>query len=596
MKINLHQVPFSRFGACMALHYVPTFWNLPGLLLRNVRSTGGIRESFHVQLERDGVLLPATATADPARLYLVADDGSAKASFTFATANRILFEVKGADLAFLSLADQRQICFHASPDRFLVNAPISSARYQFCRINGSLKTRFHHEVRTQDKRKPENKFSGSWAEIRFTSGSSGTVDDYDTVAPSAPAMHHTFAQAYKASAAAWKEWLEKVPFLASKWKNAAALATYVNYSAGVLPGGSTVIRRPTLLMSKNWMTRCWSWDHCFNALALAPRQPDLAWDQWMTLFDHQNPEGALPDCIGVNIAEWGFVKPPIHGWTLARMAELNPAILTPERCKQAYSALKRWTQWWLETRDLDGDGLPEYQHGNDSGWDNSTIFDEGLPVVSPDLIGYLVVQCETLAMLARRLGESINANCHENDARALLHRLTKQLWDGAQFRARRAGGSFVMGGDSLQPFLTLLVGKRLPAHIREKLARDVERFLTCAGPATECPRSPDYVADGYWRGPVWGSSTVLLVEGLMRSGYPEIARRMARAYCENAAQQMCFAENYSADDGAPLRDKAYTWGSSAYLHLASAVLCDDPHGAKSSEHSQADNTMLATTA
>ena len=36
-----------------------------------------------------------------------------------------------------------------------------------------------------------------------------------------------------------------------------------------------------MYMSKNWMTNIWSWDNCFNAMALVRHQPELAWDQFM---------------------------------------------------------------------------------------------------------------------------------------------------------------------------------------------------------------------------------------------------------------------------------------------------------------------------
>ena len=48
---------------------------------------------------------------------------------------------------------------------------------------------------------------------------------------------------------------------------AAELAAYVLWSATVRPAG--FLTDPAVLMSKHWMDKVWSWDHCFNALALA---------------------------------------------------------------------------------------------------------------------------------------------------------------------------------------------------------------------------------------------------------------------------------------------------------------------------------------
>lgn len=53
------------------------------------------------------------------------------------------------------------------------------------------------------------------------------------------------------------------------------------------------------------MNRIWSWDHCFNALALAPGHPDLAWDSFLSLFDHQDASGKLPDYASEG-EEWGW--------------------------------------------------------------------------------------------------------------------------------------------------------------------------------------------------------------------------------------------------------------------------------------------------
>ena len=59
----------------------------------------------------------------------------------------------------------------------------------------------------------------------------------------------------------------------------------------------------------------------------------------------------------------------------------------------------------------------------------------------------------------------------------------------------------------------------------------------------------------------------MIVDGLARSGYVDQAKEVARRYCD-MCEKSGFAENYDALTGAALRDKAYTWGSSAFLILA----------------------------
>ena len=46
-------------------------------------------------------------------------------------------------------------------------------------------------------------------------------------------------------------------------------------------------------------------------------------------------------------------------------------------------------KYWLNHRLDEETGLPYYLHGNDSGWDNSSLFDEGVPLIAPDLAAFL---------------------------------------------------------------------------------------------------------------------------------------------------------------------------------------------------------------
>ncbi len=71
----------------------------------------------------------------------------------------------------------------------------------------------------------------------------------------------------------------------------------------------------------------------------------------------------------------------------------------------AYSTLTRMTEFWLKYR-MSTYGLPFYVHGNDSGWDNSTLFNEGIPVITPDLSAYLINQIDFLSEIAFSLGHT----------------------------------------------------------------------------------------------------------------------------------------------------------------------------------------------
>ncbi|MEV7971145.1 trehalase family glycosidase [Sphaerisporangium sp. NPDC088356] len=342
----------------------------------------------------------------------------------------------------------------------------------------------------------------------------------------------------------------------------AELAAYVLWSATVRPAG--FVTRPAVLMSKHWMDKVWSWDHCFNAIALADGLPDLAWDQFHLVFDHQDAAGALPDSVTHSEVLHNFVKPPIHGWALRNVDpshEREPA--------EVYRRLERWTSFWLTHRRVPGHELAHYQHGNDSGWDNATTFDCERVVETADLAAFLVLQMRELARLAAGLDRPADSAHWSRAADRMRDALLAELWTVDRFVARSAYSGRTWSSSSLLDLMPIVLGEELPEAVRASLASGIEAHLTAFGLATELTTSPHYQDDGYWRGPIWAPSTVLIEDGLRRAGYPKLADEISarfRILCEKSG----FAENFDARSGAGLRDRAYTWTASAYLILAAA--------------------------
>ncbi|MFD1538952.1 amylo-alpha-1,6-glucosidase [Nonomuraea guangzhouensis] len=370
-----------------------------------------------------------------------------------------------------------------------------------------------------------------------------STDAFEQVAKAARAEFDAFA----AAVAPWRG--DRTP--------AAELAAYVLWSATVRPAG--FVTRPAVLMSKHWMDKVWSWDHCFNALALADGLPELAWDQFRLPFDHQDAAGALPDSVTHSEILYNFVKPPIHGWALRHL----PPAPDPG---ETYRLLERWTTFWLDARRAPGRELPHYQHGNDSGWDNATTFDHERVVETADLASFLVLQLRQLASLAPDPDTSARWS---EQADRMRDALLTELWDGERFRARGVRSGRTWSSSSLLDLMPIALGEELPRPVRAALAARIERHLTAFGPATELPDSEHYQDDGYWRGPIWAPSTVLIEDGLRRAGYPDLADEISarfRALCEKSG----FAENFDARTGEGLRDRAYTWTAGAYLILAAA--------------------------
>lgn len=372
------------------------------------------------------------------------------------------------------------------------------------------------------------------------------------------------ARAVDAEFTAWRDALPAVPPALARTRQ---LAAYVMWSCLVAPCGH--LRRETMYMSNNRMPAVWAWDHCFNAIALAGSHPALAWDQWAVIFDFQTPAGSLPDVASDSDFITNFVKPPVHGWALREMR--RHLRLSPAQKRHALAVLGRWTRWWLDYRDDDFDGLPQYNHGNDSGWDNATVFAHGTPVEGPDLATFLILQMDECAILADELGRPAAARRWRRDADDLTARLLAHSWRGDRFVAPRSGDHAIApASDSLIPFMPLLLGARLPAAIRQTLVAGLRRpgrLLTAHGLATESPKSPLYQPDGYWRGPVWAPSTQLLVSALRGVGETTLAAEIARRFCRTCAKSG-LAENFDALTGRGLREPAHTWTASGFLTLA----------------------------
>ena len=195
------------------------------------------------------------------------------------------------------------------------------------------------------------------------------------------------------------------------------------------------------------------------------------------------------------------------------------------------------------------------------------------PVTLPDLAAFLIIQMEVLSEVAEETGRSKDSRMWAQKAADMKSAMEKKLFrDGEPCAIQTVTGEKIEN-DSLILYLPIILGKRLPENIREYLVSQLksERFLTAYGLATEDPSSKLYVSDGYWRGPVWAPSTMLIVDGLWECGEEELVKVIARRFCDSVRQSGC-AENFDALTGEGLRDRAYTWTASVMLVMAHEYL------------------------
>ncbi|MBF4572064.1 glycogen debranching protein [Herbiconiux sp. VKM Ac-1786] len=552
LDFDVRQIPFSRRRS----------W----LDISPVVGLHTVREQLHLVSHRTGMhpifafepTLPVvTVEAGPARLsWVAADDARVDAVFESESAVRL----RGRGLG-LRIAD-------ATPEltpftgTYFFRDPIDGSavftsyetgrRYRISRLRGELE--LHGAEALGESERAVTARGAEWEIV---------IEEYETaLAPYTSAT--AFDDIVDTVAGEFDDYVERIAGWRTEDSPAVVASAYVLWSATVSPAG--FLERESVFMSKHWMDKVWSWDHCFNALALAPGLPAEALDQFRIVFDFQDPSGALPDSVTHSEVLYNFVKPPIHGWAFRKLRGLLAEPVGAVELREIYDALVRWTGFWLERRRVPGHPLAHYQHGNDSGWDNSTTFDHDRLIEAPDLAAFLVVQLSVLAELAAELGLPADAARWRDEGGAMLAALTG-LWDEDVFVARAAAGGRASKKTSLLNTLPIVASPHLTRQHSERLARRIEQHLTEFGPATQLVDTPEYEADGYWRGPIWAPSTAIVEDGLRAAGETALADTISarfRRLCERSG----FAENFDALTGAGLRDRAYTWTAAVYLTLA----------------------------
>ena len=568
ITVDIAKVPFSRYGSYLAFSKL-SGERAPdghsGVYLRNMHGSEAEQHPvFRVELLAGDSTVPFEATASPARLHLEAAAGNV--DICFSETDQVRFRGRGVSLRLI-------------PSVTAIVVP-----------NGNSHWEVHDTYRGNEKYmlwpvEGNLRVSGLWtgtesehASATFTPDPAshsleGEIDTYDSVWTPHKGGDD-FAASVQTVKRDYQKWLERMPAVPSEFGPGAELAAYVNWASVVAPMG--FLDRPAMLMSKNWMANVWSWDHCFTAMALSFRDPNLAWQQFMVPFDNQDPHGALPDEVRDSFKAYNYSKPPIHGWALQWMME-HGGYSDAEHLAEAYEPISKWTEWYFRYRDTNGDGLPEYNHGNDSGWDNSTVMLSGIPVETPDLDSFLILQMDALSIMARKLGKEQDAQQWQSRSDALMKKMLATLWKEDHFVAIRADNGKQIDSDSLLLYMPLILGNKLPTGVQQKLVEGLTRqgrFRTSHGFSSEALTSKYYTPDGYWLGPIWAPTTMLLAEGLDSVSQRRLAHDLRVDFCK-MAQQSGMAENFDAKTGAPLRDPAYTWTSSVYLIFAHQLWKED---------------------
>lgn len=362
-----------------------------------------------------------------------------------------------------------------------------------------------------------------------------------------------------------------------KYSKTKDYASYIIWSSTVRAQG--YLKYNSVYASNKDFPGVWSWDHCFNAIGLAPVCPELAWEQMATVFEHQDIMGQIPGSVSDSTIRWNFSKPPVHGYFFSLMMKYID--FSKEQLELIENWISKQINFYLNFKDCNKDGICEYHHGNDCGQDNSTVFNKHVVVDCPDLTAFIIKAMDLLENVCKKLNKFEQALSWKNKADELTNKFHEYfIYDNLPVARETLSGNTIKSG-SILPYISLILAERLQPNVRKNMIQHIKDLhLTQYGISTERLDSKFYENDAYWRGPIWAPSTLLLVEALIDCNEDEFALDISKRFC-NMVDKYGFAENFDAKTGLGLRDKSFCWTASVFLFLAGMIQEKEDNNAKS---------------
>lgn len=338
----------------------------------------------------------------------------------------------------------------------------------------------------------------------------------------------------------------------------------------------------------------WAWDSWKHAVGLADIVPQLAKDQILTMYDYQDIDGMIADCIFrdtlIEKHNWRDTKPPLSGWAIAKIFE---ATSDTAFVRELYPKLKKYHQWWFDFRDHDQNGLCEYGSTDgtrvaaawESGMDNAVRFDEAtmlsnegggfsLDQESVDLNAYLHAEKLYLAHLALVLGIEEDSKQYQQEAETLASQIRAKYYDESRgyFFDEMLDGKVidVFGPEGWIPLWARLATEEQAAVVAKHII-DPAKFNTKLPLPTLDASHPKFnPKDGYWRGPVWLDQVYFGIRGLENYGYNQEATELKNKLFNNAEGLLAngpIRENYHPITGEGLNAKHFSWSAAHLLML-----------------------------
>ncbi len=345
-----------------------------------------------------------------------------------------------------------------------------------------------------------------------------------------------------------------------------------------------------------WFNGFWSWDSWKHAIGLSYYNIDLAKKQVKLMFEFQNEDGFVADCVyrdtAIEAHNYRDTKPPLSAWAVARIYDKDQDI---DFVTYMYPKLKKYHQWWYNKRDHDQDGMCEYGSTDgsliaakwESGMDNAIRFDnskilknsEGAYSIdqeSVDLNAYLYAEKQFLATLAKALQKTEDASQFEQEASSLKTRIQKQFYDendGWFYDTSLDGKTFIKGeGSEGWTALWAETATQEQAEAIKNKMMHPKKFFTTVPFQTMSADHPKFdPLKGYWRGPNWLDQAYFGVKGLRNYGFHEDADKATVQIIKGAkgilGKGKAIRENYHPITGEGLHAQNFSWSAAHLIML-----------------------------
>ncbi len=306
------------------------------------------------------------------------------------------------------------------------------------------------------------------------------------------------------------------------------------------------------------------WDTFFNALLLANVSGELAWSTLLAGVEARYPNGNIPNWRSRRGGTPDRSQPPVGSFAALKLYGIHP---DRDALAAAWPGLLAWSDWWVadkngrprregltpgllswgsDTALVPGpEQVPEWEVGAsghqraawESGQDDLPLWDEAkwdaerevLAMSAVDLCSYRALDLECLARIARILGDEAAARRLDASRQRLAETMNRTLWSeaaGLYLDELPSGRSPRVAASHFLPLLAGIPSRQRARRMVDVL-RDPARFWGDWVLPTISRDDPAFGDQQYWRGSIWPPMNYLVLQGLRRYGFDDLAAELA---------------------------------------------------------------------